>query len=648
MAKGLKSIKLNKIQITDSFFQGYLKLVSDKIIPYQWDILNDRVEDAAPTFCINNFRIAAGEMEGKRRGVVFQDTDLYKWIEAVAYCIENGGSTEFEDTVDEVVGLIGRAQQPDGYLNTYYTVVQPNKRWSNLVEGHELYCSGHMIEAAVAYYTATGKKQLLEIAKRNADLICRTFDSGEGCIKGYPGHQEIELALIKLYRVTGEQRYLKCARHFIHIRGSQPNYLLKEIEGRGGYEFFHEFDHYDLKYAQAHLPPIEQRFAEGHAVRAMYMYSAMADLALEYGDDQMLETCKALWTNVTKRRMYITGSIGTSAYQERFTTDYDLPNQTNYSETCASIGLMMFGRRMNALTKDASYYEVVERALYNTVLAGIGLTGDRYFYVNPLEVVPEFCTENSYMMHVKPSRQKWFSVACCPPNIARTLASLGQYIFAQDDTGIYINQFISSTAEFEFAKDKINVEMDSELIQNGKVRLIVKSEAEEMVSIKVRIPEYAGQVVTLLNGSDVKVIPENGYACFCGIGKGNHQIEIDFDVRPRWVSAHDNVREDVGKVALMKGPCVYCLEERDNGKNLASVYVLKDTMLQDENASELYEELPVLHYSGFRIVNEGLPENELYGTPSFKAIPVNLRAVPYSLWNNRGEGEMLIWQKICF
>ncbi|HWT76999.1 MAG TPA: beta-L-arabinofuranosidase domain-containing protein [Mobilitalea sp.] len=649
MVDGLKTLKLSSIRITDSLFGSYSRLVAEKIIPYQWEILNDRVEDAVPTYCMNNFRIAAGELEGTRQGVVFQDTDLYKWIEAVAYCIDNGSGARFEETVDGVIDLIGRAQQADGYINTYFTVAAPERRWKNLVEGHELYCAGHLIEAAVAYYNATGKGKLLEIAKRNADLICKVFGSEEDQLHGYPGHQEIELALLKLYRVTGDKKYLNCACYFIEERGSEPSYFLEEIRGREGSEFFHEFDHYDLKYSQAHMPPIEQCTAEGHAVRAMYMCSAMADLALECEDPKIFEACQAIWDNITRRRMYITGSIGSSGFLERFTTDYDLPNNTNYSETCASIGLMMFGQRMASVTKNAAYYDTVERALYNTVLAGIAMTGDRYFYVNPLEVVPSFCTDHSYMMHVKPERQRWFSVACCPPNLARTLASLGQYIYARDNEAFYINQFISSTAEVQFDDAVIKAELHSTLLQDGKIRVTIKASKPAKAAVKIRVPEYAKAVKVKRDGSDTVCQVDKGYACFEDLKSGENQIEIDFGVKPRWVSANENVRSDEGKIAIMKGPCVYCLEEIDNGDNLGAVYVTPHTALSEKKpVEELYGEIPAIEYEGTRLNNEGVRKDELYGTPTFKETPVKLKAIPYCLWNNRGKGEMLVWHKVRF
>lgn len=644
MGKHLKQLELKDIKVTDKLFSSYVKMVSEKIILHQWKILNDQLEDADATYCIRNFRIAAGEENGERKGVVFQDTDLYKWLESVAYCLAGEDGREFETLADEVIDLIARAQEADGYLNTYFMVNAPDKKWTNLVEGHELYTAGHLIEAAVAYYKETGKEKLLNVARKNADLICSVFGREKGQMRGYPGHQEIELALIKLYRLTGERCYLKTAKYFIEERGKNPNYLLREIENRGGYEFFPEFTNYDLKYSQSHNEPVKQKTAEGHAVRAMYMYSAMADLAEEYEDNELLTTCCKIWDNMVHKRMYITGGIGSSGFRERFTTDYDLPNGTNYSETCASIGLMMFGQRMASATGSANYYDTVELALYNTVLAGINMDGDRYFYVNPLEVVPDFCTEHTYMDHVKPDRQKWFSVACCPPNVARTLASLGQYIYAMDEEALYIHQFISSSAKTLIGTCKYETEMESRLFQDGTVS--VKAEMTNNGRIKIRIPHYAGNFKFFVNDKEMAPSIEHGYLNV-DLQEGESCIKLHFDVKPRWVAANDKVRADNGKVALMKGPLVYCLEEIDNGNQLSGVYVEENTEVKESAPIDsLAGAIPTLSYGGIRLKNKSIPENELYGRPVFEKVENTLMAVPYCLWNNRGTGEMLVWQKV--
>ena len=635
MHSTLKLPDISQIKINDALWSRYTDMVADVIVPYQWKILNDTIPGADPAFnnwnildaqaenfmqdgeqqvmesyCIKNFCIAAGELEGEHKGVIFVDTDVYKWLETVAYCLHNGRCKDYETIADEVISLIGRAQQPDGYLNTYYTVAEPQGRWSNLVEGHELYCAGYLIEAGVAYYEATGKDNLLKTACRFADLICREFGSGEGQRKGYPGHQEIELALIKLYRSTKQRRYLDCARFFIDERGQEPNYFRQEINDREGQVIFPEFREYELKYSQAHMPPRQQRTAEGHAVRATYMYCAMADIAREDGDEALLETCRVLWENITQRRMYITGGIGSSGFFERFTTDYDLPNDASYCETCASIGLALFGRRMSLIEQDASYYDVVERALYNTVLSGISLSGDRYFYVNPLEVWPDNCLPATSMKHVKAQRQRWFSVACCPPNVARTLASLGQYIYA---------------------------------VNNGRVTLTMQAEQETPLSLAIRIPWYADAPTFYMDGQEFVPDVENGYAYIKGSFAHEHEIMVDFHIKPRWISANSQVRKDAGKMALMMGPYVYCLEETDNGNNLAQIYVNPGVQAENSGQDVLPGGLPMLSYQAYRLKSKD--DSALYHSAEYSVEPHVMKAVPYCLWCNRTPGEMTVWQK---
>lgn len=656
MERNLESPDLGHIHITDKLFGEYVKKVSEVMVPHQWKILNDTLEDAEPTYCIRNFRIAAGEIEDERRGVVFQDTDLYKWLEMVAYAIAGGQGKEYEKLADEAIELIGRAQEKDGYLNTYFTVNAPDRKWKNLAEGHELYTAGHMIEAAVAYYGATGKEKFLRIAEKNADLICRRFGTGEDQMRGCPGHQEIELALVKLYRVTGKKEYFETAKYFIEERGKEPNYFAREIAGRKEPEFFSELKNCDLAYYQADRPVKEQTEAVGHAVRVMYMCAAMADIAKECGDEELLAACMRIWESATKKRMYITGGVGSSGFRERFTTDFDLPNATNYAETCASIGLMMVGQRLALATGDAAFYDVVDQALYNTVLAGINIRGDRYFYVNPLEVVPQFCTEHTYMDHVKCERQKWYSVACCPPNLGRTLASLGQYIYTKGKDSIYINQFISSDIETRLQQGNTRVEMESELLQNGRVQ--IKAVAENGVTLKIRIPKYV-ESWELSNGFSEKGIggKSNGSEIKnCGKDAGGYLVlelppgetgfTIRFAISPHWICANPEVKEDNGKTALVRGPIVYCLEEIDNGRLLSQIYVDADTAVKEMPSVEnLVGEVPTLTYQGLRVKNV-VADDSLYGRLAYETEKVICKAIPYCMWNNRGEGEMLVWQKV--
>ena len=380
MKDGLKEGLLNKVKVTDKFWQGYQELVINTVIPYQEKILNDEIPGVEKSHALANFRIAAGLEEGEFYGMVFQDSDVAKWLEGVAYALEVRPDAELEERADKVIEIIEKAQQDDGYLNTFFTIKEPEHRWQNLQECHELYCAGHMMEAAAAYYEVTGKDRLLHVMERMAEHIGKRFGTEEGKEPGIPGHQEIELALIRLYHVTGEKKYLETAKYFIDTRGVGENYFLEEEKRPEYKQIFPEFAGYDPRYSQSHEPVREQKTAEGHAVRAVYMYCAMADLAYEYKDKELLDACKTLWEDMTKRQMYITGSIGASGLLERFTTDYDLPNNCNYSETCASIGLALFGRRMAQITKDASYMDVVERALYNTLLSGIAQDGKSFFY----------------------------------------------------------------------------------------------------------------------------------------------------------------------------------------------------------------------------------------------------------------------------
>lgn len=644
MKQNIFTPPLRNIRITDPLFSRYAGMVSEKLIPYQWDVLNDRVEGIEKSHCVFNFRLAAGEAEGQRIGMVFSDTDAYKWLETLAFCLENGSAKEYECVADEFIELISRAQEKDGYLNTYFSVLYPERKWTNFTEGHELYTAGHLIEAAVAYYTATGKKKLLEVASRFADLICDVFSPDGRLGKACPGHPEIELALVKLARVTGEKKYADIALHFVDVRGSKPNFLIDNLNATAKERIFGDFADYDEKYAQSHLPVREQTTAEGHSVRAVYLFSAMADLAKEYSDESLKKACCTLWKDITNKRMYITGGIGSSGHLERFTADYDLPNDRMYCESCASVGLMMFGQRMNALTGEASYYDAVELALCNTVLAGISAEGDRYFYVNPLEVWPDSCCESSSMSHVKPVRQPWFACACCPPNISRTLASVGQYIYAQDEESIFINQMISSELSTEIRSSSVLLKMNSSLLDSGSVRIHISSEKPELFTLRIRIPGYMRNVRFSIDGTGISPTTENGYAVFAISHGGEQDLIIQGDIVPEWIAANGNVRADAGKIAARFGPYVYCLEETDNAKNLAELFVSpKEKISVTDPIAGMPGNLPALCFTGKRL--KSFSGDELYSAPSFILTDEKLTAVPYGLWCNRTPGEMTVWLK---
>ena len=449
---------------------------------------------------------------------------------------------------------------------------------------------------------------------------------------------------MKLWRVTGEERYLKTARFFIDCRGRTPNYLLREMNDPQHKLIFPELRSYDPSYSQSHVRPVEQKTMEGHAVRAMYQCSAMADLADIQQDEALRNACQTLWDNVTKRRMYITGGIGSSGLLERFTVDYDLPNDRMYCESCASIGLMMFGQRMAAMFHDASYYETVERALCNTVLGGVSAAGDRYFYVNPLEVWPANCKDHTSIEYLKPVRQPWFEVACCPANLARTLASLGQYVYAVDDRSIYVNLLVGSTIETTLRDTDVRIEQRSGLMHGGALELDVRSSGTHPIVVRLRLPKWLEKPVFRLNGEGIQPAVENGYAVLAVNCAGEHHFTLSGSVPVHRCAANLCVRADVGRVALQKGPFVYCFEQQDNGENLAALRMAPDAAVEEKAPTEgLPGDLPELDVSGCRIVSTGVDDAELYADCALRTEPCMLHAVPYGLWGNRTPGEMRVW-----
>ena len=631
----LNTVQLSKINITDAFWKRYTDLVEDVIIPYQWDIMNDNIPGVESSHCLENFKIAAGLKKGQFYGAVFQDTDVAKWLEAVGYSLAEKKNEKLEKLADDAIDVIVQAQQKDGYLDTYFIIKEPEQRWRNLCEGHELYSAGHMIEAAIAYYEGTGKRKLLDSMIRLADLICRTFGPEEGQNHGYPGHQEIELALVRLYRVTQDKKYLKQAKYFLDIRGVGENYFLVERKQKNFKRIFPELEDYDPAYSQSHEPVRKQKTAEGHAVRAVYMYSAMADVAEEYQDKELMEACENLWENITQKRMYITGGIGSSGFLERFTTDYDLQNDSNYSETCASIGMALFSLRMANITRDSRYAEVMEQELYNNILAGIAQDGKSFFYVNPLEIKPRQCMPHTSRAHVKARRQKGVGVACCPPNIARTLASLGQYIYGVDGADIYTHLYIGNQTDIPVNNDVVQIRIDSMFPWNGNIKVKVQG-VKEKIKLHFRIPSYSENFQLYCNGEEQELKVNNGYA-YVEICE-NSRIDIQFDMPVAFLHANYKVSADVGKVAIKRGPIVYCLEEIDNGPDLQCIYL--SSKEAHVRKSRSFPECFEIELQGRRLISKS---EGLYSSDGLSYSDVNIQAIPYAYWNNRREGEMLVW-----
>jgi hypothetical protein len=616
-----------KTVINDKFWNGYIDLVRDTVLPYQWDVMNDLVDDAPKSGAVKNFKIAAGLEQGEFYGMVFQDSDVAKWLEAVGYALKTKPDAELMRKADEIIDIIGKAQQPDGYLNTYFILKENElpenrRRFANLVDCHELYCLGHMIEAAVSYYEATGKRKLLDVVCRFTDLVDSLMGAEDGKMKGYPGHQEIELALVRLYSVTKEKRYLNLAKYFINERGKEPNFFFDEWEKRDKHRHWGGTHKPHLEYHQAHKPVREQTEAVGHAVRAVYMYAGMAAIAAETGDKTLTEACRKLWRNICDKQLYITGGIGQTSIGEAFTFDYDLPNDTVYSETCAAIGLIFFANEMLKNEPDSTYADIMELALYNTVLAGMSKDGKKFFYVNPLETWPEACEKAPVRRHVKDERQGWFACACCPPNVSRLLLSLDKYIYRQKDDTVFVNLFIGSEAEFDINGRNIVISQETEYPHDGKVKITVKKGGN--FTLAVRYPHWLNPA-----GAEYSYITKDW--------ADGDVIDFDFAMDVKFIRANAKVRANAGKTAVMRGPLVYCAEECDNGANLSALSVRCGAPKTETG----YDNAVIVKIPAARDITAD--ENLYYAADKTETEQAEVTLIPYYLWGNRGKGEMAVW-----
>ncbi len=618
---------------SEGFIKREQELIKNTVIPYQYSILNDSMDGVEQSHAIKNFENAAGLLSGDNscggfKGMVFQDSDVAKWLEAVAYSLEYCEDKELEALADKVIDTVSRAQEADGYLDTYYTLNGREKSWTNLLEGHELYCSGHMIEAAVAYYEATGKTALLDVAKKNADLIYKLFVEDKK--EGVPGHPEIELALIRLYRATGDKRYLDSAGRFINERGVNPSFFLEESKKRNWQVW--GMNPRDTDYNQSSLPVREQKDAVGHSVRAVYLYTAMAGYASITGDKELFEACKRLLESIVNKRMYITGGIGSSVNGEAFTADYDLPNDTAYAETCASIGLIFFMREMLENEINSKYADIAETAFYNNVLAGMSLDGKRFFYVNPLEVIPGISGKISTHAHTLPERPQWFSCACCPPNTARLIMSVHKYAYSEKDGAAFCHLFAAGDVKFGNGAH-IKCETEYPFGLTVEYRIIKASGA-----LAVRIPSWSKKTSVTKNGSEVKPKTENGYAYFDDLCE-NDILRFSFDDRVKHVYSNPAVFENSGMTALKRGPLVYCAEGVDNGGDVLSLVI-------SEKGTASVEPFEIGGLKINKIVADGYRINKtlgLYTENKPEKTPCKITAMPYFVWGNRCKNQMRVW-----
>jgi DUF1680 family protein len=565
---------------------------------------------------------------------IFGDSDPAKWLEAACYALTTHPDPPLAALVDQVTDKIIAAQQPDGYLNTHFIVTQPEMRWKNLRDWHEMYCAGHLIEAAIAHHQATGDPKLLAALCRYADHIDEHFGAEPGKRRGYDGHPEIELALVRLYHATGEQRYLQLARYMVEERGQSPNYF--DIEARERGEDPAQFWAKTYEYCQAHLPIREQDKVVGHAVRAMYLLSGVADLAHELDDPTLLETCERLWDNLVHRRMYLTGGIGPSRRNEGFTTDYDLPDESAYAETCAAIALILWNHRLLQVAGDGKYADIIEQTLYNGFISGVSLDGKHFFYDNPLASAGDH------------HRVPWFACPCCPPNLGRLLPSLGNYFYSTSANGIWTHLYAQSSAMMQVQGQDVAVRQVTNYPWDGSIQFELGPAQPQAFTLHLRIPGWCDEWQVRVNGAPLAAEPAlaSGYLAIHRTWEPGDQVELTLAMPVQSVWAHPAVRQMQGRLALQRGPVVYCLEGVDHGGVGLDRISLDPAAIEQftvEHRPDLLGGVTVLHGAGALIQDAGW-EDALYrrNQPSTTK-PVEVMAIPYCVWDNRAPGEMRVW-----
>lgn len=628
--KEQKQIKQGKY-ISSGFIKKYQQLVSNTVIPYQYAVLNDKAEGAEKSHVVQNFVNAAKALNGENTGdgfygMVFQDSDAAKWLEAAAYSLKNFPDPKLEEQADKLIDIIVSAQDKNGYLNTYFTIKDREKRWTNLLEAHELYVAGHMLEAACAYYECTGKRKLLDAMQKNVSHIYNIFI--KEAHEGFPGHPEIELALMKMYHITMDDACLELAKHFINIRGTDISYYERERNNRNWTVWGNNA--LDNNYQQSNIPLRKAEKAVGHAVRAVYLYTGMADLASETGDKDLYEACVRLWESITHRQMYITGGIGSTVHGEAFSVDYDLPSDTAYAETCASIGLMFFASRMLENEVKSEYADIMEQAFYNTVLAGMQLDGKRFFYVNPLEVIPGISGVAPTHRHDLTQRPGWYACACCPPNVARLISSFGKYAYGENENTAYCHMFAPGDVNFE---NGLKLVCRTEYPYDFTVRYTITGNG----TLAVRIPDWSKEYSLTVGGNGYTKAAENGYV-YIPI-EGSTEITLSLDDKPRFVYASTKIPRLSGYVSICRGPLVYCFEGVDNDNDVISLQLDTRSKISVNKEPDLLGGIDVLSVSAFRTSQT----EDLYSSHKPEEKPCRIRAVPYYTWGNRGENQMRVW-----
>ncbi len=614
-------VPFTSVKVADGFWGQRLKASRETTIPLAFS----KCEESGR---YENFvKATKPSDEYKVEGFSFDDTDVYKTIEGASYLLQTYPDKTLEKYIDSVLVLVAAAQEPDGYLNTARTMNPKHphawmggKRWEKVEElSHEFYNLGHMVEGAIAHYQATGKRNFLDIAIRYADCVCKNIGPNDGQLVRVPGHQIAEMALAKLYIVTGDKKYLNQAKFFLDKRG----YTTRRDA-----------------YSQAHKPVVEQDEAVGHAVRAAYMYAGMADVAALTGDSAYIKAIGKIWENIVSKKYYITGGIGATSNGEAFGANYELPNMTAYCETCAAIGNVYVNHRLFLMHGESKYYDVLERTLYNGLISGVSLEGNGFYYPNPLESTGQH------------ERKAWFGCACCPSNVCRFIPSLPGYVYAVKDKDVYVNLFMSNTAKIDVNGKRVELEQTTNYPWNGDVSVVVKKNNAGQFTLKVRVPGWVcGEVVpsdlykyadgkTLgysikVNGLPVEGDLQGGYFCIDRKWKKNDKVEIHFDMEARVVKAHDKVRADRGRIAVERGPLVYCAEWTDNNFDLSSLLLRRQPTFKEVERKDL------LH--GITTLKTQVQTLNYDDSGRLQTADADLTLIPYYAWAHRGKGRMMVW-----
>jgi uncharacterized protein len=598
-------------------------------------------------------RALTHELKDDEEHHIFYESDLAKWLEAVFVSLQKNPDNELNNYAENLIEKIISNQEENGYLNSFFTFFEPENKFKNLKVRHELYCAGHLMEAALEHLKLNGTSRFYDAMERYMDHIASTFGIEPGKKRGYPGHQEIELALLKAYEQTGKQKFLDLADYFLSERGSKPHYYdeeerqlkLKEkeldlsnypSEIRDFISMLNSGEDKNYNYLQAHDLPVNQKTAEGHSVRALYMYTAMADLARIKKDSKMLRTCKSLWRNIVDRRIYVHGGVGSSHIGERFTFDYDLPNDIAYAETCASIALMFFAERLSRIERNSEYADIIEKALYNTILASTSANGKGFFYDNYLECIPEFLV---FQQRRHGIRDEYHTCSCCPPNINRLIADLGKYIYSSCSEGINVHQYISSESSFKIDGDSVQLKQDSGFPWKGSSNLTLNKVSGKEFSLFIRVPEWDQNMKVEINGNNVSFKKIKGYAQIKRTWKEGDEVSLSFDLKPRVVRSLSKVRYNVQRACVFRGPLLYCMESIDNGPYLNQILMNQDQKLEAVD-DELFEGCISLSGDMIRLNDS---TDVLYSSSKPELRKTKVKLIPYFLWANRGENEMLVW-----